>query len=387
MVRVELERDLATLRSVLELWPEAVQANYRAIAEHTGRPVMPVLKSDAYGLGLGLVYRALRDLDPPWIGVANPWEGVRLRRLGYRGRILVLSGFLPEEVPLLQHWDLTPAVYHVDQLTWLHIAGTPRVRFHLKVDTGMGRLGVRWDEVDGFIAQYRRYPELEMEGVFSNLACADQPDHPLTHQQIARFRQVCALLEDAGIPIRWRHLANSAGIQLWPEAWFDLVRPGLALYGWQLPGSPIAFRLAVRWWARVLQVRQLDAGWTIGYGARYVLPRNAWVAVVGVGYFDGYDRRMSPDAWMVSAHGVRLRVLGTISMDLTVVAVPDGATVRPGDPVLLFGAWRDQQIGFNHVAEWCRTAPHEVFSRIGPRVSRRLVRNVAESWPMGAPSR
>ncbi len=385
MVSVEIDRDLATLRSVLELWPEAVQANYRAMADHTGRPVMPVLKSDAYGLGLGLVYSALRDLNPPWIGVANPWEGVRLRRLGYRGRILILSGFLPEEVSLLRQWDLTPAVYHADQLTWLHAVGVSPMRFHLKVDTGMGRLGVRWDAVDAFVAQCRRFPDLEMEGVFSNLACADQPDHPLTRQQVARFRQVCAFLEDAGLPIRWRHLANSAGVQLWPEAWFDLVRPGLALYGWQLPGSRIELRLAVRWWARVLQVRRLAGGWPVGYGARYVLPRDTWVAVVGVGYFDGYDRRMSPGAWMVSPSGVRLRVIGTISMDLTVVEVPAAAVVRPGDPVLLFGTWQEQRIDFHHVAAWCQTAPHEVFSRIGPRVSRRLVRDVAGVWPMGVP--
>jgi alanine racemase len=384
MVSVEQERDLATFRSVLEVWPEAIRSNYEAIARHTGRPVMPVLKSDAYGLGLGLVYQALRDLAPPWVGVANPWEGVRLRRLGYRGRVLVLSGFLPEEVPLLAQWSLTPAVYDVSQLSWLWHGRTDRTpfAFHLKVDTGMGRLGVRWDRVDEFTQHLRRFPGLVLEGVFSNLACADRPEHALTPLQIERFQQVCRFLQDGGWPVVWRHLANSAAVHFWPDAWMDIVRPGLSLYGWLPPGSRLNLTMAVRWWARVLQVRLLPAGWTVGYGAQCRLDTDRWVAVVGVGYFDGYDRRFSPQAYMLSRRGERLPILGAISMDMTVVGVGSSASVRVGEPVLLLGEWQGQRIDLNDVAGWAQTAPHEVLSRLGPRVSRRLVRDIGGFWPL-----
>ena len=372
-----LDADQATFRSVIEIDPDALRLNYERLRQFTGRPLMPVLKSDAYGLGLPLVFHVLRSLNPPWIGVANPWEGLRLRRLGYRGRILVLSGFLPDEAPLLIQWNLTPAIYHEDQIAWLdRPERVDPIPVHLKIDTGMGRLGVPWHQIERFIERLKLAHHLRIEGVFSNLACADDPDHPLTPKQITRFRQVCDFLTAEGFQPEIRHLANSAGCHLWPDAWFDLVRPGLSLYGWTPEASTLTMAPVLRWWARVLQVRKLDKGWTVGYGASTTLDKETPIAVIGAGYFDGYDRRFSHQAHVLSTRGSALPVLGRVSMDLTIVACPRLDEVRIGEPVLLLGRWQNHEITLADLAQWAHTTPHEILCRIGPRVSRRLNRDI-----------
>lgn len=377
-----LDAEQATFRSVIELNPDALRQNYLTLLEHTGRPVMPVLKSDAYGLGLPLVYHALRSLDPPWIGVANPWEGLRLRRLGFRGRILVLSGFLPDEAPLLIQWDLTPAVYQDEHLTWLrpHLGKSP-FRIHFKIDTGMGRLGIPWDDLDPFITKLKKEPRLEVEGLFSNLACADIPEHPQNLRQIDCFEQARRYLHNQGIEPVLCHLANSAASHLIPKSWYDMIRPGLGLYGWKPESSSLTVQPVLRWWTRVMQVRKIPAGWSLGYGATFTLENPRWIAIIGLGYFDGFDRRFSNHAHVLGPRGQILPVLGRVSMDLTAVGLEDEHDLKVGDVVVILGPWQDRILDLENLARWADTTPHEILCRIGPRVSRRMVSNPSGFWP------
>ncbi len=379
-----LDEDRSTFRSVLEIFPDAIRENFQVLKKLANCEIMPVLKSDAYGLGLECVYHALEPLHPGWIGVANPREGERLRRLGYRGRVLILGGFLEEETPLLAQWELTPAVYNTEHVRWLsaYFSGEHPCPVHIKIDTGMGRLGLLKEELVSFLSHLKGAHWIQVEGVFSNLACADQSSSQHTQHQLNIFEHIVELVRTHGYPIRYRHIANSAGILLWNISQYEIARPGLSLYGWVPDGASIKLHPALRWWARILQIRYLPAGSTIGYGATYTLKKDSWIAVIGIGYYDGYDRRFSNKAHVLDSRGNSLRVLGRISMDLTAVELNESALPQVGEPVLLLGSWQDKEITLDQLANWAQTTPHEILCRIGPRVARRLTSERESYWPM-----
>ena len=242
----------------------------------------------------------------------------------------------------------------------------------MKIDTGMGRLGVPFRNALDFVHRTAAVSGLQLEGVLSHFATADEADFSFAQVQLGRFSECCEALNRAGFDRLIRHIANSGGVLNLPNSYLDLVRPGLLMYGLELPHPTrveIDMRPALTWKAKVCSIRSADAGETIGYGRTYTVARPMTVAAIPVGYADGYDRRLSNNA-DVLIHGQRVPVLGRVSMDRIIVdvgAVPD---VSVGDEAVLLGAQGDQRITAAELAGRVDTTVHEVVTRIGSRVRR-----------------
>ena len=363
--------------------------NYRVIRNHVGpeRAVMAIIKADAYGHGLVEVAKTLAGLGVDWFGVTSADEGVELRQQGISQPILLLTGFWEGEQSALTDFDLVPAVYSEDQLTALESWGQrsgKRIPFHLKVNTGMGRLGIHWQEVDSFLQTYRRMSHAEMEGLFTQFSAAEDFTNRQTEEQEERFQAVVEALGRAGIQPRYIHQANSAAIVSRPETWGNMVRPGLLLYGYQLPpripegsAAPACCSLPVReiltFKTKVISVKEVPAGIALGYGGRYITPRPSRIATIPAGYADGLDRRLSNRGHVVIC-GQCAPIVGNISMDLTLLDVTEIPQLAVGEEVILIGRKGACSVTALELAEMTGTIPYEILCGIGKRVPRRYLR-------------
>ncbi len=362
----------------LEIDLSAIAANTRHLAERAGEAeVMVVLKADAYGHGaVQVAHTALRN-GATQLGVACVPEARALRRAGIRAPVLVL-GFTPgwqgrEAVGL----DLILAVFDLDTARALGRAARAlesTVSVHVKVDTGMHRLGVHPDEVPGFVAALGAVDGLEVTGVFTHFACADDPSPSgvaATDAQLAAFGDVLDRLGDAGALPPTVHAANSAGLLAREDARFDLVRPGIAVYGLPPgPGVPVpGLRPALAWKSQVAQVHELPFGASVGYGHTWTTGRPSQVATVPVGYADGLRR--APATWRhVLVRGRPAPVVGRVSMDQISIDVTDVPGARRGDEVVLIGRQGSEELPATQVAEWLGTSCYEVVAEILARVPR-----------------
>ena len=360
---------------------DAVRANTRVLAE-LARPasLLAVVKADAYGHGAVPVARAALEAGATWLGVALVEEGAALRDAGVDAPILVLSEPAPAAASAVVAHRLTPVVYTPVGIEALAKAvveagGDVPVPVHLKVDTGMHRVGCRVEDAVGLVAAIGARPELILEGICTHLAVADEPDHPYTTDQVERFDALLDDLERAGVRPPLAHAANSAGLLANPRAHYDLVRVGIALYGIP-PSDALADRtelvpvLSLR--ARVAHVKELPAGSRVSYGLRYELGRVGRIATVPVGYADGVPRNLGLVGGEVLVRGRRFPVAGTVTMDQLMVDV-GAAPVEVGDDVVLLGRQGDEEIT---AGEWARrlgTIAYEIVTGIGPRVPRRYV--------------
>jgi len=362
--------------------------NYRMIRSHVGpqRKIMAVVKADAYSHGLKDVAGSLAGLGVDWFGVTSADEGVELRSLGISQPILLLTGFWEGDQSALIDDNLVPAIYSEDQLgmleTWGGRAGK-RIRFHLKVNTGMGRLGIHWQEVKPFLEAYRRMKHVELEGLFTHFAAAEDFTTRQTEEQIERFHSVKQSLIRAGVRPRYCHQANSAAIVSRPESWDDMVRPGGLLYGAHPPvrakegsSEPRCRSLPVQgvltFKTRVIAVKQVPAGIPLGYGGRYVTPRLSRIAAIPAGYADGLDRRLSGKGKAILC-GQCVPIVGNISMDLTLLDVTDIPQVAVGEEVILIGSKGSCSLTALDLAEMAGTIAYEIFCGISKRVRRRYV--------------
>jgi len=368
----------------------AVAENYRAALEIGGRPAVAVVKANAYGHGIAAVAARLDSLGPHMLGVALVEEGIELREAGIAAPVLVLGGAYGGRYDLLVTHRLVPLVFapeHLDGLARAARAAGVRAAAHVKVDTGMGRIGLRPAELAGFAARALLTPEVSVEGVCTHFASADLEDPVLAQRQVALFGEAAASLARAGLPIRWRHVANSAALLALPEARQDLTRPGIMLYGYlpfpakSCPPAAAALsgrlRRALTWRTEVIQVKDVDEGTPISYGGRWVARRRSRIATLPVGYADGYPRRLSGRPGFGNAEvlvrGRRAPVAGTVCMDLTMVDVTDIPGVAPGDEVVLLGAQGGETVDAVELAERAGSIPYEILCGIGPRVPRRYV--------------
>lgn len=363
--------------------------NYRIIRNRVGpeRAVLAVVKADAYGHGLVEVAQTLANVGVDWFGVTSADEGVELRREGISQPILLLTGFWEGEQSALTDFALTPAVYSEDQLSALEAWGQrtgQRIGFHLKVNTGMGRLGVYWQEVDSFLQVYRRLPHVELEGLFAQFAAAEDFTTRQTEEQIERFHSVEQALARAGLRPRYLHQANSAAIAYRPETWGNMVRPGLLLYGYQVPprmppgaaeppGRPLPVREILSFKTKVIAVKEVTAGIALGYGGRYTTPRRSRIATIPAGYADGLDRRLSNRGSAILG-GQRAPIVGNISMDLTLLDVTAIPSVSVGEEVILIGRKANDSVTALEIAELTGTIPYEILCGIGKRVLRQYLR-------------
>ncbi len=379
---------MSTRPTWVEISLPQLAENYRIIRNHVGaeRFIMAIVKADAYGHGLAQIASKLAQLGVDWFGVTSADEGIELRQLGISQPILLLTGFWEGEQSALTDFDLVPAVYSDDQLATLEDWGRhtgKRIRFHLKVNTGMGRLGIHWQEVDSFLRIYSRMSHVEMEGLFAQFAAAEDLTGHETEDQAERFRGVEQALAGAGVHPRFSHQANSAAVVSRPETWGNMVRPGLLLYGYQMPvrvaegaaasrccSLPVREVLTFR--TRVISVKQVPAGIALGYGGRYVTPRASRIAIIPAGYADGLDRRLSGRGKVIIC-GQLAPMVGNISMDLTLVDVTDIPQPSVGEEVILIGRKGESSLTALDLAEMCGTIPYEILCGINKRVQRRYL--------------
>ncbi len=351
---------------------DAIRHNVRALRPR-GVELMAVVKADGYGHGAAAVAAAAIEAGAGWCGVALVEEGLQLREAGIEVPILVLSE-LPagSEAVALAH-RLTPSLYSDRGLERLAAAARGPTAVHVKVDTGMHRVGV-WppEETVGFVARAAS-AGLEVEGLFTHFAKAED-DERITGVQLGWFLEVAEQVRSAGHPVRLVHAANTAATIRHPESHLDLVRPGIGLYGVQPAagvGADLGLRPALRWRSEVAAVKRLPAGEATSYGHRYRLERDTWIATVPVGYADGYARQLT-DRGEVLIAGRRRRIAGTVTMDQLLVDCGD-AGAEAGDEVVLIGEQAGDSITVEEVAGWLGTVGHEVIARIGERVPRRYV--------------
>ncbi|MEW5852575.1 MAG: alanine racemase [Myxococcota bacterium] len=352
----------------------ALRNNFQTLRERLGtREILCVIKADAYGLGAVPVARALEPHDVAMFGVALVEEGLALRRGGVRKPVLVLGGTLGGGYREMVAHDLTPVVFtreHVQSLS--SAAGGRTIPVHLKVDTGMNRLGVAVDELDSFLDALVAARNLQVDGFMSHLANADEPGHPLNERQVERFRAALSRLEARGIRPRRIHLSNSAGTLTRPSLGETMVRPGLLLYGLSPMGPgrmEEGLRPVLTWCAQVVQVRDIPAGTDVSYGGVWTSQRASRIATVSVGYADGYPRLLSNKGVML-VRGKRAPVVGRVCMDLCMLDVTEIPEVRAGDEVVILGSQGGQHISAHEVAEMASTIPWEILCGISSRVPR-----------------
>jgi alanine racemase len=322
------------------------------------------------------VARRVEALGVPCVGLAFLEEGIRLRRAGFRAPILVLGGVLGDQIPLFLDHDLMLAASSVDKLQAIdgHArARGVRARVHLKIDTGMERIGVHWYTAEKLLEASLRCAHLEVVGIFSHLASSDEADGAFTRLQLERFLEVCSFYERRSLPTPTRHLANSGAILQHPDTWLDLVRPGLLLYGaW--PGAEVPravpVRPAIRWVSRVVFFKVVEAGAGVSYGSTWRAPRQTRVVTVPVGYGDGYPRALSNRA-EVLIHGKRYPVVGRVCMDQLMVDLGWDSAYN-GDEVVLLGSSPEggAPLTAEELAAWAGTIPWEILTGINTRVQR-----------------
>jgi len=395
----------------------ALQKNFQAItALLAGRAkieVCCVVKADAYGHGAIECARALEDAGARWFGVSTADEGVLLRQAGITGGILLMSGFSPGEQDAVTQNHLTAAVWEPRQIELLnaaaetlHSAKHPSAKplsVHLKIDTGMSRLGAGVPEVNQLLLAAKNAQHITIAGIFTHLASAELLDSPQTDSQLKQFDQALATVKASGLSPEFIHVANSTAIMTRPETWKNMVRPGGALYGYRLPmrgtaqpnNAAASFQLqpVLTWKTRILSLRSVRPGQAVSYGAAYVARAAGRIAVLPVGYADGFSRHLSGKARVI-VRNQYAPVVGNVTMDLTMVDVSGVEGIEIGDEVILIGRGEGQDVGrspgqslsvtADDHASWAGTISFEILCGISRRVPRKYLRGSSEN-PRGSP--
>jgi alanine racemase len=360
-------------RAIVDL--DAIAHNYRFLRERvgSGRALYAVVKAEAYGHGAAKVARRLAMEGADRFAVANTDEGVALRRVGLSGEILLLSHAEPSDLPRQRAYGLTPTLYDRGQAEAMVLAARDlpeRLLVHLELDTGMGRAGIRPEELDAVISLLKSTARVELAGTFANLSAADDLDSPETGRQVAVMAACLEKLRAAGISPGLVHVANSAGVLGHPNSWFDAVRPGLALYGVAPSPTLVVADLvpAMTIETRVIGVRRVPAGTRLGYGGRFVAARDTTVGVLPIGYHDGFRRCFSGRIELL-LRGKRAPVLGAVSMDITLIDATDMGAAR-GDRAVCLGRDGNEVVTAWDLARAADTIPYEILCGIGSRVAR-----------------
>lgn len=376
--------------SRIEIDLAALGHNLRQVGLRT-RPknILAVVKADAYGHGAVQVARALacpsssaKGPTPTvaMLGVADLDEAIALRAAGITLPILLMTGCPVDQIPEVVHHRITPVLFDAQSLTALgdYLAARQQtMAVHIKVDTGMGRLGVSVADAPDLVRKAGAQPGIRVEGILTHFADADLPDTSFARQQIAIFENLLSLLAREGILIPYCYLANSAAILrqdvlgALDAVHFNMVRPGLMLYGYA-PAAGIAslpLRPVMRVQTRVLAIKNLPAGVPISYGRTYTTARDCRIAVTAIGYADGYPRALSNKGMML-AGGRRVPVVGRVCMDMTMIDVTEVPSLRVGEWVTVIGSEGDASIGADELAHLCETISYDILCGIGSRIPR-----------------
>src|SRR5258706_1974235 len=357
------------MRSWVEVSLRQIRANFRAVRALVGESVevMPVVKADAYRHGAVAVSHALEAEGARWLAVSNVEEGCLLRQAGTQSRILVMADLLEDQRDALAIHQLTPVVHSLEDLP------AARVPYHLKIDTGMNRLGTRAEPVE--IARAVAAAPAPLEGLMTHLASSGNYESKQTEEQLQRFEAVIEGLRSAGITPRYVHCSASTPVAYRRrEAWGNLVRPGHAIYGYVSParGAPrsaLNVAPALTWKVTVLEVKDVEAGAQIGYGGIHRAARPMRIAVLAAGYADGIPHRLG-NRGQVIVKGKLAPVVGAVSMDLTTIDVTGCPDLKTGDSVMLLGSEGGVSINAQQMAKWAGTISYAVLCGIHARVKR-----------------
>lgn len=387
MATAEILKRAATRPTWAQVSLENLRYNFGVVQRHIGAgiTVCAVVKADAYGHGAVECAHALESEGARWLGVTSLDEAIPLREAGIRTRILLMTGFWRGEEEEIIRLQLTPTVWEPGQVELLEKAaaglGLPRLPVHLKVDTGMGRLGVDPEDVYQVCAILKSSPHLLLEGLSTHLASSEVLDAPSVDDQLRKFEQVRNLLRNEGFDPPLVHAANTGAVISRRESWNTMVRPGIALYGYHLPferaGREVSgskLRLAVKpvltWKTRILSLRDVRANQALGYGGTYVTKAPARIAVLPVGYADGLNRALSSRGRVIVREHYA-PIVGRISMDLTLADVTGLPGVAVGDEVILLGALDGLSVDAREHAELASTNVYEILCAISKRVPRK----------------
>ncbi len=349
----------------------AISQNYDAICAHVGTAsVMPVVKANAYGHGIVEVARHLMNHGAPCLGVALLEEAIVLRQAGITLPILVFGGVATRQIPQFIAHGLMMAASSIDKLRQIDEAAAAvktKARVHLKIDTGMERIGVHWYSAEKLLEASLSFTHVEVAGIYSHFACSDAADLTMAMEQLARFLEVLEFYTKRGLQPPQRHIANSGGILQLPESHLDLVRPGIMLYG-VYPSAEaqqnVVLKPALRWKSQVVFFKVVQPGNPVSYGSTWQSDHPVRVVTVPVGYGDGYFRALS-NRGQVVIRGQRHPIVGRVCMDQFMVNL-DWGTAYNGDVVTLIG----DGISAQDVADWAGTIPYEVLTNINARVPR-----------------
>ncbi|HET6371161.1 MAG TPA: alanine racemase [Nitrospiria bacterium] len=354
---------------------QALASNLKQVSACVGkRKIMGVVKANAYGHGAARVARHLEVFGVGMLGVAYLVEAVELREAGINLPILLLAGCQVEEIPDLLKHRLTPVVFDEAVLEALGrhaVKENVRLPIHVKIDTGMGRIGVRGEGIVSFIEKAVQTPGIQVEGILSHFAEADIEDRSFAVEQIRIMKEARDALLERGIKIPYSHMANSAAVMELPEAHFNLVRPGLMLYGYSPfeKRGPLSIRPILRLLTRISALKRVPEGTSISYGRTFTTRRESLIATLPIGYADGYPRSLSNRGEMI-IRGKRVAVVGRVCMDMTMIDVTAVPDVSLGDRVTVIGEEGSVRIWADELARWASTIPYEILCGIGRRVPR-----------------
>jgi alanine racemase len=363
----------------------ALKSNYRHIVERLAREqpantpgVIAVVKANAYGHGAAEIARALEDAGADLLACADIEEGAALRTAGVRAGILVFGALSVSDLDGLFDCRLTPTISTPGAARAVQAAAAryrARVRYHLKIDTGMNRLGFRFDNLRRTLPELLASENLELDAVYTHFATADDPTSTLFEQQRVRFERALTELAALGGRPRYRHAANSAAFLRDSRVWYDRVRPGLLLYGVVPPplASTIELTPVLALGSRVVAVKGLRPGDVSGYGARFTAERATTIAIVPAGYADGLDLRLA-DRGAVLIRGRRAPIIGSVCMDMLTADVT-GMDVSPGDETVIIGSQGADRIDVREMAATIGSIPWEILCRVGSRIERIYTQN------------
>lgn len=354
----------------------AVAYNLGQIRRKIGpkRFITAVIKADAYGHGMYEVAQTLSQYNNLYFAVVTPDEGIRLRKSQPEIPILLLSCLLPNELDAVVESNCIPSIAHLETAEKLNDLGKKLKRkfpVHVETDTGIGRIGPYYTEAAEFIEKLSAYDHLVVEGLFTHFSGSDD-DEPFTLEQIKRFNQVSQKLEEKKISIRFRHTANSAAVLKYPQAYYEMVRPGLILYGLYPNESmiqDISLKQAMTIVSKIVHLRQVPSGYTVSYGRTYVTSKPTLIGVVNVGYRNGYDRLCSNKGEAL-VHGKRVPIIGRVCMDQLMLDVTDIPGIKMEDEVIFAGRQGEGFISLADIARWSSTINYETACTLGSMTKR-----------------
>lgn len=371
-------------RTWAEVDLDAIAHNIKEIRKITNpnSKIMAVVKADAYGHGFLEVTRTLLENGADRLAVAVLQEGKQLRSRGVSVPILILGASGEEAVEDLINFDITPSVFTYEFAKALSYRAEQKekvTKIHIKVDTGMSRIGFlageNNEEIVEEILKISRLPYIEIEGIFSHFATSDEYDKEYTLLQYSRFMDVCNKLEEKGLHIPIKHICNSAGIMMYPEMHLDMVRPGVILYGMypsdEVDKSKLDLIPAMTLKSTITHVKEVEAGRGVSYGKEYITENETKIATVPIGYADGYLRKLAHEGKMI-VNGVKVPIIGRICMDQCMIDVTNVHNIDKGDEVIIFGR---EGVTIDDLAAWLETINYEVSCVIGKRIPRIYTKN------------